>query len=689
MDSSTNISSHLWNHRVHEPSKVRVQNVDSLYLISYCDRLTPIMGNYNVYLYIDIPTIDYYNDELKDNRLYRINKKFKLHRLREKILKSIVGENDELWTLSKQLAGDFDFHLEISSSGSLRYVETVKFLIETVWQQLKETLGDRCHINYKIKVTPTSLKWFTTFLSKDMLRSCVIHFDQIDNYNMISESTTPFKDYYRRLNDKFTHKVSPMNCDCIIVVTNNTGVKALLTILSDKPLTAYLSEESLETLNNTSLKNKRPLASPNNVTPTDSEDETPLTRNSSSILSFQNTILTSNKDKSVRVRSLSINRSSNRATKFQSSEAGGIFSESDKATDYEDEVDDEGDDDDYDDDEDEDDDEDDDGLSFYAPSKLSSYTSDNEAQLQDAARIGGGRVRSISLIDSTLEAPFSNTKRNEPLSLEKMEDEMCSPTENSLQSGRYTNIYVHDGQFNEDGANNLTSQQKKKIGNSSSSGNISQGLIPPVFYSRLSSPSTSNNSSSSSLNNLSLLPGTFSKLLAPKVEPQGQSSADNTGASLFGKDLINKSFEEVRRKPTLLKYDPISDKFGLALSFNPNRKIPALEADEEDMLMSGPPASQEDETVTGVSDAESSNTLLSSRNQILKDLGSVSQDKIYTHPLDKSSSEFQKREHGSKEPSNTKENKSTPYTKPKFTLDLYGDDDINNSGGWLLGGNAR
>ena len=100
------------------------------------------MSKYNVYLYIDIPTIDYYNDELKHNRLSRLNKRFKLHKLRDKILKSIIGENEELWTLSRQLAGDFDFHLQISSSGSLRYVETVKFLIETVWTCLLYT--SRC-----------------------------------------------------------------------------------------------------------------------------------------------------------------------------------------------------------------------------------------------------------------------------------------------------------------------------------------------------------------------------------------------------------------------------------------------------------------------------------------------------------------------------------------------------------------
>lgn len=298
-----------------------------------------------------------------------------------------------------------------------------------------------------------------------------------------------------------------------------------------------------------------------------------------------------------------------------------------------------------------------------------------------------------------MEAPFTEPREDEPPSLENMEDEICSPTQNSLRSDRYTNIYVHDGHFDGDGSDNITAPQRRKIGNSSSASNISHGLIPPVFYSRISSPSTSNNSSNSSLNNLSLLPGTFSKLLAPKIEAQGQNnSSNNTSSSLFGKDLINKSFEEVRKKPILLNHELLSDKFGLALSFHPNKKIPSLEADEEDLLMSGCISSHEDETIAGTSDVESSNTLISGKLHPLKELNSTSQNKlniqiyedstqnrsgsesVSTIEMDHTQQDRSNEEPGSKKPT---------YNKPKFTLDLYGDDDINSSGGWILGGNAR
>lgn len=92
--------------------KVEVKSRHSLYIISYSDvppfrksrsrsRLRSGEGTgglvaetaskcreFCVALYIDIPTIDYYNDEMRDNKLSRFNKRFKLHLLRESILRA-------------------------------------------------------------------------------------------------------------------------------------------------------------------------------------------------------------------------------------------------------------------------------------------------------------------------------------------------------------------------------------------------------------------------------------------------------------------------------------------------------------------------------------------------------------------------------------------------------------------------
>lgn len=110
--------------------------------------------------------------------------------------------------------------------------------------------------------------------------------------------------------------------------------------------------------------------------------------------------------------------------------------------------------------------------------------------------------------------------------------------------------------------------------------------------------------------------------------------------------------------------------------------------------MSGCISSHEDETIAGTSDVESSNTLISGKLHPLKELNSTSQNKlniqiyedstqnrsgsesVSTIEMDHTQQDRSNEEPGSKKPT---------YNKPKFTLDLYGDDDINSSGGWILG----
>lgn len=335
--------------------KVSVKTIDSLFLLNYSDIPPPLNDTYttpvnnkshfdslrhfktfNVFLYIDIPTIDYYNDELKHNKLSKLNKKFKLHRLKEAILNSFTHNNNHLFwdflidqcsnepSIAEGGEGEKkSISITILSSGSLRYVETFKYLMETIYGTLSVLTNlNKLDLKFKISVTPTTLKWFTTFLNKDLLNKNIIEFNNIGTYNssINSISASPFKDYFSKLTNKFSKRngQNPDELESITIITNNTGVKALLTILSDKPLTNFISQESIQELHE-SNSNSNSKANSNEST----TSPPPLKRESSSLLNFQNSLLTSNKDKAVRIRSLSINRRSNKAHFFKTEQILG------------------------------------------------------------------------------------------------------------------------------------------------------------------------------------------------------------------------------------------------------------------------------------------------------------------------------------------------------------------------------
>lgn len=684
--------------------KVKVKRLDSLFLISYSDASARspatllAVHDFRVSLYIDIPTIDYYNDQLRHNVISRINKKFKVHKLKEQIFASITNFDERTWDLilnNGYPQSPVQFNFSVSSSGSLRYVETIKFLVESCWDKIKSS-SDRVHAVFKLQVSPTSLIWFKTFLNKDLFACAAVQFEVIGNYNMISSSTTPFKEYYAKLNDKFTKKTSSTDFDSIIVVTNSTGVKALLTILSDKPLTSYLSKDSLEALHSNALLKKpsKPIAAEN----ADSDDETPLKRDSSSLLSFQNSLITSNKDKSVKVRTPFIgrvpyNRRADAKNTFQFATDNPSTDEDSETqpletlepfddSDLDEEEDDEG-----------DDDEDEDGLSFSVPSRLSRCGSETDCASQTPQEGSTSRrFRSLSLMDPALQAPFA--QRSEPSgsrvpsSIENFGDETCASTAKLLNQGP-TNIYVHDGQFGEGPAPGPI-RRPRRMPRTKSANNVSIGLIPPEFFSRISSPSSSNSSSNTSLTNLNILPGTFSKLL----EPSGDGG-DEESQSLFKRSLIDKSFKEVKKQPSFhFGSNPLAahDLNRFALNFRPSKTIPisAKVLDDEDRLMSGQSNFNEqtsDEEAR--SNADSTSTLV--RPGSLKSNSSANSPglqnlklQIYGDNENPSGNENGAQEKGP-EPAKPK----PAYKKPKFTLDLYNDDEVQSSGGWLLGGNAK
>ncbi|QLQ82306.1 hypothetical protein HG537_0H00670 [Torulaspora globosa] len=704
---------------------------DSRVLASKCN-------DFEVFVYIDIPTIDYYKDELQDTKLSKFNKKFKLHLLREAVFDSFTNGNDLFWDQLMQNTKDHgrkkNCTIAVSSSGSLRYVETIKFLIETCYEKLSEYVTlNRVILKFKLEVTPTSRKWFTTFLNKQILEGDMIEFVDLGSNSKISESTTtPFKEYYAKLNAKFAPHVRDSidagKLDSIVIITNSTGVKALLTILSDRPLTSYIVKESIDALHDTGLRKK-------DLSVDSSEEDTPLKRESSSLLSFQNSLLTSNKDKSVRIRSLSLNQRSNRANAFSNDEmvfsktssreispspgVGTLLSRSSsrysptprsnlmtETTQEEDlesalngEYINEYDDDDEDDDEDEDEG-DEDGLSFSVPSRLSRSGSSDVLSNGDRSNTRPGRFRSLSLMDPAFQGPFD---------LAATEDQASS-----TDGSRVTNIYIHDGEFEE--TESCSKRTKKKINKALlSRQNSSNGLIPPEFYSRISSPCTSASSSNSSLHDLNMAPGTFSKWLGPDSSATTSSNSQTDSYHpLFEKNLINKSFEETRNQSSANLFSTLmagrSVKNPLALNFKSNKVIPpeVQIMDEEDRLMSGyhngnsnfsAEETSEDErrsVSTVVPDRPSFTNFhraIESDGQSVNDRRSA--DTTYK-PLNLSLKLYDDEgdEHQADSPLPTKDSEQEderpkPKYKKAISLDLYGDSDLDNAGGWILGGNAR
>ncbi|QLL31898.1 hypothetical protein HG536_0C00650 [Torulaspora globosa] len=752
------------NSQTYRP-KVEVKARNSLYIISYTEvppftrcrsrsrvkladggvpsdpRAVALKCNdFEVFVYIDIPTIDYYKDELQDTKLSKFNKKFKLHLLREAIFDSFTNGNDLFWDQwmqnTKELGQKKTCTIAVSSSGSLRYVETIKFLIEACHEKLSEYVAlSRVALKFELEVTPTSRRWFTTFLNKQILEGDMIEFVDLGSNSKISESTTtPFKEYYAKLSAKFAphtrDSIDTGKLDSIVIITNSTGVKALLTILSDRPLTSYIVKESIDALHDTGLRKKDP--------PVDSsEEETPLKRESSSLLSFQNSLLTSNKDKSVRIRSLSLNQRSNRAHAFSNDEMpfyktssreispspgvgtllsrsssryspaprSNLMAETTQEEGFELAPDGEGfselDDDDEDDDEDEDEG-DEDGLSFNVPSRLSRSGSSDVLSSGERSNTRTGRFRSLSLMDPAFKSPFD---------LAATEDQASS-----TDGSRVTNIYIHDGEFEE--TESSTKRTKKKLNKALlSRQNSSNGLIPPEFYSRISSPCTSASSSNSSLHDLNMAPGTFSKWLGPDSSASHSSNFQTDSSHpLFEKNLINKSFEETRNQSSANLFSTLmagrSVKNPLALNFKSNKVIPpeVQIMDEEDRLMSGYHNGNSNFSAEDTSDDErrSVSTVVPDRPSFTNSSRAIESDGQSVNdrrpadttykPLSLSLKLYDDEDDGGGnhassplpiKDSEQDDERPKPKYKKAISLDLYGDSDLDNAGGWILGGNAR
>ncbi|QHS72394.1 Snd1p SPAR_D03930 [Saccharomyces paradoxus] len=846
--------------------KVSVKSQDSLFLITYSNMQQPLVQSsladrypslmkLNILLYIDIPTIDYYNDEMTHNKLSRLNKRFKLHRLRSSIAQSFSNtstaeDNDKFWEDLKNLISSrstpdnkFDLNVLVSSSGSLRYVETIRFLVEKLFNSFKGLyVQKKLNLSFQINVSPTSFKWFSTFLNAELLNLKIINWQNIGSFTKTIQNSKslPFKEYYTKLNEKFTslnHSNVSMQdqtvLDSIVIVTNNTGVKALLTLLSDHPLTSLISQESIKALHEYSdaiNEDKR-----------DDQTNTSLKRNSSSLLSFQNSVLTSNKDKSVRIRSLSINRKSNRAHMFKTNESittipstsinnligqesnlrkqpsatalhlqshlhphsrsqsysssnmsrspspfpygktpsndelvydelnNQINEVQDRAkneeialynnnnyddfteereeqeqdrTSYADDYDfnydddEDGNENDYDDDDD-DDESDDEGLSFYAPSILSRSGSSTDMlssgidSMAKNSKKTRGRFRSLSLMDPALQKPFNQKFTNS----QQPDSAGAGSPKRSNSSNHFTNVYVHDGDFdgvdainNKKNLSSATLIKRKSLMNRNLTPSISNGLIPPEFISRISTPSTSASSSNSSLNDMSTVSNAFSKLLndtskkqkflnSPIPQHTQQASPllmrnNSNNNLLFEKNLINKSFEELRRQPSVNLFSTLMngnmEKNGLALNFKSRTPTDTLMAnsmkdsnnashrllnlEEEDQIMSGSATKERED------DNDSTNSTIvpnHPENDNYNDNDNDNNTGINSNNLnlnlyDESdgSSFTDVTTEGVKYP-NSNSTVTKPVYKKAVTLDLYGEDDMDNMGGWVLGGNAR
>lgn len=643
--------------------KISVVSRDSLYLLRYSE-LDPADStknkdtlahatHYNMHLYIDIPSIDYYSDELHNARLAKFNRRFRIGVFRQALWDALAGGNEHWWDqVTSQTQQDIHISLMVSTAGSIRYVETIKFLVEALYKRLADAPHVHLHIN--IRVSSLTRKWFSTFLSSHLLDSGAITF-----LPATAVSNAPFKEYFTQLNTKFAHSHPPNNNaspETILIITNSTGIKALLTILSDRPLTNFLTQESIDELFTGPEAPRMPQDTAQQQTSggspyrghsrTDSRES--IKRESLSIINFQNSMLTSNKDKSVRVRSQSINArptfaqtntgilnaiplsthnsSTNLTVPLRASPLPQLRSDSDDAQDTDressfhpedvefdvDEHDD--DDEDEEDEDDEDEDEDEDGISFYVPSLLSrtasstnvpsdantsgeydngTHTRPGSPAVAASTTMKKGRFRSLSLMDPALKAPFTQGNSHG----------LVANREN-VNSRSFSNIYVHDGDFVD--PSHKQQKRKRKYTLSGNMNNIPKpatGLIPPEFYSKISSPSTSNNSSNNSLSNMFM-------------SPNGNGNSRSSSVKLFEKNLINNSLEEIRKinndtqqglgeygsKNHLLTsgdgghHFKFPHKHAFGLMFNRPHHQPSFDSlDEEDRLMMGGQSDPEDD----------------------------------------------------------------------------------------------
>ncbi|AMD19035.1 HBR134Cp [Eremothecium sinecaudum] len=680
----------------HPESKVKVTALESLFLLSYMDpqpRPQSKLSGFNVYLYIDIPTIDFYNDEMTQGKVSRMNKRFKIQKVKKHLFASFTNFNRQLWNIFKESPSDSSrlFRVYIHSSGSLRYVESIKYLIESCWSELYE-VRKQVQITFYVHVTPTTHKWFTTFLDKEIVDSDVVIFIPIKSYGEITASTNPFKEYYSKLNDKFTKKNDSSIMDSIVVVTNKTGVKALLTILCDRPLTSYLYQESLDALNNNALRSaKSGLVEGTSHDYIDSsEDDTPLTRNSSSLLNFQGSLLTSNKDKSVKVITIPIpskNRSSRSLTPLDN-DGGDSYRLVSSASlkdpvciarrqniDTEDFIADE-------DDEFEDDDQevdsssDEDGLSFYAPMKLSGACTTEECNTEGTVvdihqRLSGRRFRSLSLIDPRCK-PFAH---HASPSMERIEDEISSQ---SINNEWYTNIHIQDGDFGEA----ITPSQGKRIRRSLRKEVSSHGLIPPSFFSRLSSPNSSSNSSQSSLFNLNLISAAISKQTKNESFELGTTSPLKRIGSYTSEKSLADSSGDSRKQSSAQLFQTLmgKDKYAGHWVGKTSPMAAGRSLYHEDHLISCVNVETDVEQKLYTSKSSSVSTIIKEGTDILPSTTLNEMHDVMTEvhlPLE------------SNHYPDDKEVNTHNYKKPKFTLDLYSDEDINNTGAWVLGSNNR
>ena len=761
--------------------KISVESKDSLYLLRYSEldpqnstkneQLLAHTTHYSVHLYIDIPSIDYYSDELHNTRLAKFNRRFRIGVFRQTLWDAFANGNEQWW---EQLAAVTDrnvrLSLTVSTAGSIRYVETVKFLVEALYKRI--TPMPHVHLDMNIRVSTLTRKWFGTFLNKGMLDSGKVAFLEA---TPMAES--PFKEYFSKLSGKFANNVPDemiTQPETILIITNSTGIKALLTILSDRPLTNFLTQESIDEIFTSQGQGQAaPGTLPRALGHARSDSRESIKRESLSIMNFQNSILTSNKDKSVRVRSLSTNarptyaptntgilnaiplsthNSSTNLALPQGSPSPlpqGVMEASDDEMAYPDEDDEDAEEEEEEDD-DEDDEDDEDGISFYVPSLLSRTASSTNVPAEtNASReystgayqvasgaasttMKKGRFRSLSLMDPALKAPFTQGATSD-----------LAASRNNVNSRSFSNIYVHDGDFID--AKQKQPKRKRKYTLSGNMNNIPKpatGLIPPEFYSKMSSPSTSNNSSNNSLSNM---------FMSPNANGNNNNNSRSSSVKLFEKNLINNSLEEIRKinnetqhgldehgSPNHLltsgegtHHFKFPHKHAFGLMFNRPHHQPSFDSlDEEDRLMmgGGSDIDEKGDVEIETSDRTPTNSTSSSLNThvpLVKitstELGS--QDSLATakpkstsrRELNIPSLNLQLYDSHTEKSKSKEEGSSSssigPHTGPPGTpeetakdaktgnglvnkfkkvlsFDLYGDNDKDNNNFWMLGRNT-
>lgn len=210
------------------------ENYSQLIFSSIPRYLDPIR-NFDISLYFDFPTFDKFiinSDTINENKIgsndFKKSIFLKFDKCREHLTKSLLNFTND----------DHYCTLNLLSSGSLRYVETIKYIIEKWIQVFKKTIEKgQLKLKIRISVMSSSYKWFKKYLkiNSDLIKKNIkILFEDITSLNFDNRQILKS---YRSYPELIRQSISnPIHNEYIfkVIVSSKDVAEAIPYILSIK-----------------------------------------------------------------------------------------------------------------------------------------------------------------------------------------------------------------------------------------------------------------------------------------------------------------------------------------------------------------------------------------------------------------------------------------------------------------------